>query len=147
MPTPKCLYLILATLALANLILDVTATDLRAWNKSLEARYTKAHSLGDHYEFNSKDGWQTVNASSMHSRHPRSLSDGNGYSYSSNSTITHTLIRRSGKQAHNNKVAQVAKTSTTNKAKAVVAKSQSKLKAIMNGLKGVGKSELVKITW
>lgn len=53
----------MATLSLAPTL--TVASDLRAYHNSLEARYSRAHSLGDNYQFDPRDGWQTVNASNL----------------------------------------------------------------------------------
>lgn len=99
MPSPKCLYLvILATFALANLVLVVTAIDLRALHKSLEARYSQAHSLDDGYEFDPRDGWQTVNASSLYSRYTRDLLEDEDHHR--NASFSQTLERRRNKKIH-----------------------------------------------
>lgn len=154
MPTPKRLYLVLlATFALANLILVVTAADLRTWHNTLEARYTRAHSLGDDYEFHPGDGWQTVNASSLHSQYPRDWSEDPEDHYNGVSSNPHTLESRANKKSHKAK----SKKSTSAKKPAAKEKVQAKkltgtsgvmsVGKVVDSLKAIGKPEPVVITW
>ena len=67
---------VLAAYALWScLILETSALDLRSYHESLEARYSRAHSLGDNYQFDPRDGWQTVNASDLQYKYDNTQED------------------------------------------------------------------------
>ena len=53
----------LATLSLAPTLTD--AAHLQGYHTDLEARYAHAHSLGDGYLFDPRDGWETVNVTDL----------------------------------------------------------------------------------
>jgi hypothetical protein len=42
-----------------------TAVDLRDLHEDSRSRFTRAHSLGDNYVFNSRDGWTSLNVTDM----------------------------------------------------------------------------------
>lgn len=73
MPTsrflPVVLLLFMATLGLAPTL--SVASDLRSYHNSLQARYAHAHSLGNSYQFDSRDGWETVNVTDMQYKYAR----------------------------------------------------------------------------
>ncbi|KAI0772703.1 hypothetical protein BC629DRAFT_1529580 [Irpex lacteus] len=67
MPSRKIIsatFLVLAS-GLALVPSLATAADLRSYHNSLEARYAHAHSLGDSYQFDPRDGWETVNITDL----------------------------------------------------------------------------------
>lgn len=66
---PVVLFLFMATLGLAPTL--SVASDLRSYHNSLQARYAHAHSLGDSYQFNPRDGWETVNVTDMPYKYSR----------------------------------------------------------------------------
>lgn len=85
-----------------------------------ESRYDKAHSLGENYVFDPRDGWQTVNVTNLQ------------YKYQ----------RRSEIEANDG-------TSITRRAKAkgISGAIASVLKGVFKGLKGLGKQEDATVTW
>ena len=139
----------------------VSATHIDAERMALERRYTTAHSLGDNYVFDPRDGWETVNTTNLAYKYnyPRSdalsesalddddddyLDDTETGDYSNS-----TLVPRAKKTSHaktKKKAAKASKASggsTTSKLlKGGLDKAMEKLK-----LQGVGKSEPVIITW
>ena len=138
----------------------VSATHIDAERMALERRYTTAHSLGDNYVFDPRDGWETVNTTNLAYKYnyPRSdlsesalddddddyLDDTENGDYSNS-----TLVPRAKKTSHakmKKKAAKASKASggsTTSKLlKGGLDKAMEKLK-----LQGVGKSEPVIITW
>ncbi|KAJ3534939.1 hypothetical protein NM688_g7051 [Phlebia brevispora] len=84
---PAVLLVLLTTLGLAPT--PSMASDLRAYHRSLEARYAHAHSLGDNYQFDPRDGWQTVNASNLLYKYSRNDDYDNDYGDDDDGTDDH----------------------------------------------------------
>lgn len=61
----------LAVFFLTLRVLAKQSTPVRAIS---ESRYTTAHSLGDNYKFDPRDGWQTVNVTNLQYKYPRDAS-------------------------------------------------------------------------
>ncbi|KAF9055204.1 hypothetical protein BDZ89DRAFT_1003944 [Hymenopellis radicata] len=102
------------------------------------AKYTTAHSLGDAYTFDARDGWTTVNATDL------------SYKYRRDHEIHTALETRHEKYDHKNDYHKdKKKAKSRNKSKIVSAASSvgDLVKGVWNGLKGFGESEEVKITW
>ena len=75
MPSFKPLPLLVSAVFLfAHLLLNTEASDLRRIH-SLEARYSRAHSLGNNYHFSTRDGWQTVNVTNLQYKYRRDFVD------------------------------------------------------------------------
>lgn len=70
----KPLTLLVSALFFLTHVLGSEASDLRAMN-SLEARYARAHSLGNNYHFSARDGWQTVNVTNLQYKYRRDFVD------------------------------------------------------------------------
>src|SRR5260221_14532817 len=88
-----------------------------------ESRYSTAHSLGDNYTFDPRDGWQMANVTNLQYKYGRSL----------------------GAERPEAKVAPThRKSSTLGDPISIVAES---LKKALEGLKGLGKPEDAVITW
>jgi hypothetical protein len=85
-----------------------------------ESRYSTAHSLGDDYVFDPRDGWQSANVTNLQYKYGRNLGD----------EEPATLKR--------------GKSSTLGDTISVVTGS---LKKALEGLKGLGKPEDAVITW
>ncbi len=150
------LLLLVFSLGLAPTL--VTAADLRAYHNSLEARYTRAHSLGKNYQFDSRDGWQTVNASNLqykYSREPEDESDLEGLDDPDDSSAGLTKRDNKTKATSKSKSTTKAKSSSKGKSKSKKTSSKTKatgslsssLKKIIDTIKGKGKAEPVTITW
>ncbi|KAI0693787.1 hypothetical protein BC835DRAFT_1352026 [Cytidiella melzeri] len=138
-----------------------TAADLRSQHQMLEARYAHAHSLGDHYQFDPRDGWQTVNVSNLAYKYRRD----NPFELEGAQAAKEPeeLAKRAPtkSKAHakpkihsTSKSKSKTKTKSTNNAKASskpntkgVTNSVSSLSKIIDSIKGVGSSEPVTITW
>jgi hypothetical protein len=54
-----------------------TAVDLSGMQDDSRLRYTRAHSLGDDYAFDARDGWTTLNVTDMQYKYSRSLASYN----------------------------------------------------------------------
>ncbi|KAA1466213.1 hypothetical protein DENSPDRAFT_830979 [Dentipellis sp. KUC8613] len=100
-----------------------------------ELRYSTAHSLGDGYEFNVQDGWQTINITNLPYKYSN-ISRGHGGRAASHAD---NLQRRSKKP----------KESADDKAKSdsIGDTVKETVKNVFKGLKGLGKPEPVTITW
>jgi hypothetical protein len=144
---------VLAT-ALVLLSPGVHALDPRAMHDSLVARYTTAHSLGDNYQFNPRDGWQSVNASNLQYKYSRDYSnpdddDGSNVLAARDSK---TQSKSKSKSSSKSKSKSKPKPKSSTKAKSSSASSKvskvtSSVKKIVDSLKGVGETEPVTITW
>jgi len=145
------LFILLSTLAC--LVLRTEGLDLRNYRNSLEARYSTAHSLGDSYVFDSRDGWETVNTTNLAYKYARSdLDDPDDTGLEDDYGDPHLQSRATKKSSPKPKSAKKktsSKTASKPKAQSKSATSSvtDKLKSALAGLKGVGKSEPVTITW
>lgn len=155
--------LVLAT-ALALLPSLAVASDLRAMDKSLRSRYTRAHSLGDNYQFNPRDGWQSVNVTNLQYKYSRSLQDAEDEDTDDGDDFDSSeLDKRASKKKHKtkskakvkskakSKIAHksASKAASKSKAKSKVSTSKitSSISKVVDSLKGIGKAEPVTITW
>lgn len=145
MPHSKLFSATLAVLV-TTLILGPSlsrAADLRAYHDSLQARYARAHSLGDNYQFEARDGWQSVNITNLQYKYRRDDAfdledtDGNDADGDRDGDIankSNTLYKRDSKKSSASKKAKTshakAKSSSKSKTKASSkAKTGSKAKA------------------
>lgn len=101
------------------LVLASQPTSARAIS---ESRYSRAHSLGDNYLFDPRDGWQSVNVTNL------------AYKYRRN-------------EGNENQRSVSAKKSTGHPKSGLGATISNVVKGVFQGLKGLGKSEPVTITW
>lgn len=140
----------------------VSALDLRSMQNSLEARYARAHSLGDNYQFNARDGWQTVNVTDLQYKYSRDYDDPDDPD-DEDEEDTSVLDKRATKK----KAKSSSKSKSKSKSKSTKSKSKSKsssskkkssatskvskvassFKKVIDTLKGIGKAEPVTITW
>ena len=108
-----------------NLIFAAQSSSVRAVS---ESKYTKAHSLDNNYSFDPRDGWQSVNVTNLQYKYRRQeeldLGDPRGDSPN--------LENRGKKNVHHTSLGQAIAGVVHN---------------IWKGLKGLGKSEPVTITW
>lgn len=151
----------LLVLSLASCLSGISAREIDAARMALERRYTTPHSLGDHYVFDPRDGWEPVNTTnllykyaardSLHSglegQHSYSHGAG-GNTHNSNTT----LVARARKTSHAKpKKMSVKDESDSNKSSSKSAtgflNGIGKIGKIMDSLKGIGKPEPVTITW
>lgn len=154
-----------------------TAADLRPYHSLLEARYARAHSLGDNYQFNTQDGWMAVNISNLAYKYKRDdssslddLEDGDPSdvedepgelvkraskkSKSHAKSKTHSSSKAKPKAKSTSKAKPKSKPKTTTNVKSTsdsdsksAIKSLSSLQKIVDSIKGIGKAESVAITW
>ncbi|KAH9482936.1 hypothetical protein JR316_0005036 [Psilocybe cubensis] len=88
-----------------------------------ESRYSRAHSLGDNYSFDPRDGWQSVNVTNLEYKYRRNTSNGDrSHSISDKKSTAHP------KSGLGTTISNV-------------------VKGVFQGLKGFGKPEPVTITW
>jgi len=169
------LLVLVTALVLAPLL--ATAADLRSYHNSLEARYARAHSLSDNYQFNTQDGWMAVNISNLAYKYKRDDSstledlegDGNSSvedepgelvkrafkkSKSHTKSKTHSSSKAKPKAKSASKAKPKSKPKTTTSVKPTsnsdsdsATKGLSSLQKIVDSIKGIGKAEPVTITW
>ena len=142
--------LLISTLVLLPSV--VHALDPRAVHDSLLARYTTAHSLGDNYQFDPRDGWQSVNISNLQYKYTRDYGDPED---DNEEEDTNVLVARASKKKSTSKTSK-SKSKSKSKPKAKsksssttssVSKVASSFKKVLDSLKGTGKAEPVTITW
>ncbi|TDL29381.1 hypothetical protein BD410DRAFT_811038 [Rickenella mellea] len=85
-------------------------------------QYTRAHSLGDGYTFDSSSGWQSVNVTNL------------SYKYGSQNRVPPIVKRGSNSKS-------------TSKSLSLMGTVTHLIGDVWNGLKGIGTTETVKITW
>ena len=95
--------------------------------------YTKAHSLGEAYDFHPRDGWQSVNVTSMPYKYRRAKY-GSGEPNELDDKALLDLAQRSSKGQQTN---------TKNFLNGIV----HSIEEVWNGLKGVGKQDQADVTW
>ncbi|KAF9534815.1 hypothetical protein CPB83DRAFT_755063 [Crepidotus variabilis] len=113
-----CIYYFV--LLLAYLGRSTTATRTPSSQNLAAAKYSTAHSLGDGYQFDPRDGWEAINMTDLQYKYKRSP----GHSGTHDSS-----------KSHKPGIAHIGK---------IVASSVDR---IFKGLKGIGKPEPVIITW
>jgi hypothetical protein len=93
------------------------------------SKYTRAHSLGDHYSFDPRDGWQTVNATDLQ------------YKYRPHAQFANDSLKRELQERdEEDKKASKSKLSLGGALGGVIAD-------VWKGLKGIGKPQTATITW
>ena len=114
----------------------VTQGTVHAVSKS---KYSRAHSLGDSYQFEPRDGWQNVNVTNLQYKYPR-------FNPSDSNQQGSSPFEKRGKQ----KGTQSKKKDPTNKGEggdALGGTLKHILGDVWNGLKALGQPEPVTITW
>lgn len=130
---------LLTALSSANIATGTTTQGtVHAISKS---KYTRAHSLGDHYHFSRQDGWENVNITNLRYK----------YAQSNNTDTSHTLQRRERKKGSKSpKKLHGTKNKPSPKEKGgsdVGGTVKHILGGAWNGLKALGGAEPVTITW
>lgn len=136
------------------------ASDLRAMYNSLEARYAHAHSLGDNYQFDTREGWQSVNVSNLQYKYSRDYEDLDDVeedeelntlekraSKKKSSSKTKTSSNSSKSKSKSSPMSSSKSKSKTSSTASKVAKVTSSFQKVVNTIKGIGKPEPVTITW
>ena len=125
--------LIILAISLPALALSGQASSVRAIT---ESKYSIAHSLGDGYIFDPRDGWQGINVTDLQYKYRRQpeleFDDGQADDYSAIESRS-KKPKKTPKKAHNKTGLGSAITGVVN--------------GVLKGLKGVGKPEPVIITW
>ncbi|RDX55727.1 hypothetical protein OH76DRAFT_1372195 [Lentinus brumalis] len=132
----------------------VSAAHVDAERMALERRYTRAHSLGDNYVFDPRDGWETVNTTNLaykYSNHARSdaLSGSDAHNDYLDDTAdsdygNSTLVARAKKTSKSKSKKKAPKSSGGSTASNLL---KGGLNKVMNSFKAFGKKEPVIITW
>ncbi|KAJ7667923.1 expansin family protein [Mycena polygramma] len=113
--------LALFALSIVSLPATTTASAISHGTSSraiAKSKYSESHSLGDSYTFDPRDGWQTLNASSLHYKYRRESTKKKKTAVAKPKSGANTLFG----------LAQAVDT-------------------VWNGLKGLGKTERVVVTW
>ena len=98
-----------------------------------ESKFTKAHSLGDNYSFDPRDGWHSINATNLQYKYRRQEEEGRDYPRGDSPNLGSRTKKNVQNDPHNKGgLGQVIG--------GVVA-------GIWKGLKGLGRPEPVTITW
>ncbi|KAI0776017.1 hypothetical protein BD413DRAFT_455579, partial [Trametes elegans] len=146
-----------ATILLATSLVPsftaVSAADIDVARMALERRYTTAHSLGDNYVFDPRDGWETVNTTNLLYKYSRadSSSDTDEADDDPRSKKQHAQSKKTSKKAakkSSQKSSKAVKQSTSKKLTSTTGGVLSNgLNKIISSIKGIGKPEPVLITW
>jgi hypothetical protein len=97
------------------------------------SHYSKAHSLGDTYEFDPRDGWQGANVTNLQYKYRRELNDVN---------VSEGSLEKRGKKKGKGKPGKKG-----DKNSDISGSIKHALNGVWNGLKGIGKSQEATITW
>ena len=125
---------------LASFILSpsfVLAAQSSSARAVFESKYTKAHSLGNNYSFDSRDGWQSINVTNLQYKYRRE--EGPDLDLTSDLRGNSPSLENRSKK----KKAHTAPHSTGGLGKAIAGVVGN----IWKGLKGLGNPEPVIITW
>lgn len=137
----------------------VSAAHVDAERMALERRYTRAHSLGDNYVFDPRDGWETVNTTNLAYKYNHARSDALSGSDAHNDYLDNTADSDYGNSTlvARAKKTSKAKSKSKSKSKSKAPKSSGAstasdllkggLKKVMDSFRGFGKKEPVIITW
>ena len=153
---------ILVSLGLVPLMTTSRAADISASQSSMERRYSTPHSLGDSYQFDPRDGWESVNITNLQYKYSRSLAD--SLEDPDGPTIPRAHTKRASKKASKSSTNKTAKktTKTTSKAAKTAPKSAKtttssaksaangllgSVKSVVDSMKAIGEPEPVTITW
>lgn len=156
-------FFVAALFTWTSLVSEASALDLRSFHSSLEARYSRAHSLGDDYHFDPRDGWQVVNASNLDYKYSRngdesfmdkrmdedSIDEDDEDALGSDSHYTNSslAIRATKKKAKDKPKPTNPKKKTSKIASKASKGMTSALSKVLDSFKGIGKAEPVTITW
>ncbi|RPD67062.1 hypothetical protein L226DRAFT_608312 [Lentinus tigrinus ALCF2SS1-7] len=133
----------------------VSAAHVDAERMALERRYSTAHSLGENYTFDPRDGWETVNTTNLAYKYNYPRGDGDTVSdldvdgdylddTAGNGYDNGTLVARAKKTTRTKAKKKAAKTSGGSTASKLL---KGGLDKVMSSFKGIGKPEPVVITW
>jgi hypothetical protein len=128
------LFLLIVPALSATSIATASKGTLHAVSRSM---YSRAHSLGDSYKFNPRDGWQHVNVTNLQYKYTPSYSP--NLDQQSNS-----LEKRESSKSRNN---QTKKQKHSGKGASIGGSIKHILGSVWNGLKAIGQPEPVIITW
>lgn len=132
--------IILLTVSLLALFITHTiAADISGFDYSLEKKYSTAHSLGDNYRFDPRDGWQTINVTNLQYKYSRSDKD-NG---ADNAAFEESSLRKRSSKKSKSSHKKATSKSISPSSNGLV----GSIKSVLDSLKGIGSAEPVTITW
>ncbi|PCH41263.1 hypothetical protein WOLCODRAFT_131799 [Wolfiporia cocos MD-104 SS10] len=149
---------LLAFSALTVLPTSTLAADISTYQSNLERRYSMPHSLGDNYQFDLRDGWQSINVTNLQYKYSRSVTqDAHESSYKKAEDIPARHSKRASKKASKKKGQKTTSKVSHNSTSNAVTKGQSvsdaasgilgSVKNIVDSIKAIGNPEPVTITW
>ncbi|TFK94702.1 hypothetical protein K466DRAFT_593356 [Polyporus arcularius HHB13444] len=155
--TASLIRLAAASLLMAYVLTfaGVSAAHVDAERMALERRYTRAHSLGDNYVFDPRDGWETVNTTNLAYKYNHARSDALSGSDAHNDYLDDTVDSDYGSSTLVARAKKTSKSKSKSKSKAPKSSGGSTasnllkggLNKVMDSFKAFGKKEPVIITW
>ena len=106
-----------------------------------ELKYSRSHSLGENYVFDTRDGWQSVNISDMLYKYSASTGEANKLGAEGDNYGFDSTWKRSGKTYKKNSGKRPEEKSGG------LGGIADTVKNMFKGLKGIGKAQDVTITW
>ncbi|GBE79566.1 predicted protein [Sparassis crispa] len=131
--------LLFAASTLAPLIMGATAADISAFQSALERRYSTAHTLAPNYQFDPRDGWQTVNVTNLQYKYARENQD-EGY-------VGERMLERRVTKKPTAKTSSASKPKSTSASKSSSGGVVDSLSKVVQSLKAIGSAQPVTITW
>jgi hypothetical protein len=128
------LWLLVASFSLLS---GLEAALLSSPRTVYELKYTRAHSLGDGYQFDARHGWETVNVTNLQYKYSRAVAELESIAATEDTFSSH------GNLATEKSKPDKRKSSPSNASKSTF----HVLNDVWKGLKGVGDLQKVKITW
>jgi hypothetical protein len=131
-----CLFL---SIILATLSVSTTTANQGTVHAVSKSKYTRAHSLGDSYHFDPRDGWQHVNVTNLQYKYARS--------HSPDPDQPGSPFEKRGKQKGPKSKKTPAQKNKGNGGSNIGGTVKHILGNMWNGLKALGQPEPVTITW
>lgn len=114
----------------------LAATNPVTSNAISRSKYTRAHSLGDNYNFDARDGWKTVNVTNLE------------YKYRRNAGFANSSLEIEHKKRDNDdEKDEKDERKKPSKPKLGLGNLGGVIANVWAGLKGIGKPETATITW
>ncbi|KZT12799.1 uncharacterized protein LAESUDRAFT_753837 [Laetiporus sulphureus 93-53] len=148
--------LLLIILFFGSLVPTALAAGISIFQSSLEKRYSTAHSLGDNYQFDPRDGWQTINITNLQYKYSRAPAENGSRSISED--ISH-IPAGHGKRSSKKTSSKKATTKTgskpavkslnngTNTVSDATNGILGSVKSAIDSIKAIGSAQPVTITW
>jgi hypothetical protein len=134
-------HLILIFILLTSSSVNSTTVTQGTVHAVSKSKYGRAHSLGDSYQFQPRDGWQNVNVTNLQYKYPRfntpdSNQQGSPFEKRGNQKSTQSQKKDPTKPTHKGEGED-----------ALGGTLKHILGGVWNGLKALGQPEPVTITW